>query len=107
MQELSGRTLGSYRLVEQTATGGMAIIFKAYDESLDRFVAVKVLPSYLSVDPQFSARFRAEARNVARLRHPNILPVFNYGEEDGLSYFVMDLVEGGTLKELLGQPLPI
>jgi hypothetical protein len=104
--DLAGRTLGTYRLIEQAAAGGMAVIFKAYDESLDRYVAIKVLPDYLSRDAEFSARFRNEARNVARLRHPNILPIFGYGEEDGLSYFVMDLVEGGTLKELMGAPLP-
>jgi serine/threonine-protein kinase len=107
MRELAGRHLGTYRLVEQTAVGGMAVIFKAYDESLDRYVAIKILPDYLSRDADFSARFRNEARNVARLRHPNILPIFGYGEEDGLSYFVMDLVEGGTLKELMGTPLPV
>lgn len=106
MPDLAGRTLGSYRLVEQTAIGGMAIIFKAYDEALDRYVAIKILPDYLSRDPDFSVRFRNEARNVARLRHPNILPIFGYGEEDGLSYFVMDLVEGGTLKDIMGTPLP-
>jgi serine/threonine protein kinase len=105
MQDLRGHTLGSYRLIEQVGIGGMAIIYKAYDPSLDRYLAIKILPAYLSHDAGFSARFRAEARNVARLRHPNILPIYGYGEEEGLSYFVMDLVEGGTLKELMGQPM--
>jgi eukaryotic-like serine/threonine-protein kinase len=86
MHELRGRTLGAYRLIEQIGLGGMAIIYKAYDPSLDRYLAIKILPAYLSHDPGFSARFRAEARQVARLRHPNILPIYGYGEEEGLSY---------------------
>src|SRR5947209_18202883 len=98
MDTLTGRTLGAYRLLEQVGVGGMAIIYKAHDPRLDRFVALKILPAYLSHDEGFSARFRNEARHVARLRHPNILPIYDSGEEDGLSYFVMELVEGGTLK---------
>jgi serine/threonine protein kinase len=105
MRNLDGQTIGSYLVIEQTAVGGMAIIYKAYDAALDRYVALKILPEYLSHDPEFSARFRAEARNIARLRHPNILPIYGYGEENGLSYFVMDLVEGGTLKGLMGAPM--
>src|SRR5947209_244925 len=85
----------------------MALIFKAYDPGLDRYVALKVLPEYLSHDAEFSARFRAEARNIARLRHPNILPVYGYGEENGLSYLVMELVEGGTLKDLMSSPMEL
>jgi serine/threonine-protein kinase len=107
MRNLDGQTIGSYLVIEQTAVGGMAIIYKAYDAALDRYVALKVLPEYLSHEPEFSARFRAEARNIARLRHPNILPIYGYGEENGLSYFVMDLVEGGTLKNLMGGPMPV
>ena len=107
MRNLDGQTIGSYLVIEQTAVGGMAIIYKAYDAALDRYVALKVLPEYLSHEPEFSARFRAEARNIARLRHPNILPIYGYGEENGLSYFVMDLVEGGTLKNLMGEAMKV
>jgi serine/threonine protein kinase len=105
MRSLSGRNLGAYRLIEQVGIGGMAVIYKAYDPGLDRYVAIKILPEYLGHDEEFSVRFRNEARNVARLHHPNILPIYGYGEEDGLSYFVMGLVEGGTLKEQMGRPM--
>jgi serine/threonine protein kinase len=105
MRSLSGRNLGAYRLIEQVGIGGMAVIYKAYDPGLDRYVAIKILPEYLGHDEEFSTRFRNEARNVARLHHPNILPIYGYGEEDGLSYFVMGLVEGGTLKEQMGRPM--
>ena len=107
MNTLAGRNLGAYRLVEQVGMGGMAVVYKAYDPGLDRYVAIKLLPPYLVHDPDFSARFRAEARNVARLDHANILPIYNYGEEDGLSYFVMRLVEWGTLKDLMGSPMDV
>lgn len=105
MRDLSGQELGGYRLIEQVAAGGMAIIYKAYDPTLDRSVALKILPEYLRQDPEFAARFHAEARHVARLRHPNILPIYGYGDEQGLSYFVMELVEGGTLKDRMGHPV--
>ena len=85
MDSLEGRTLGQYRLIEQVGVGGMAVIYKAYDPSLDRYVAVKILPAYLAHGEDFSARFRNEARNIARLHHPNILPIYGYGEEDGVS----------------------
>lgn len=106
MRNLDGQTVGSYLVIEQVALGGMAIIYRAYDAALDRYVALKVLPEYLSHDEEFAARFRAEARSIARLRHPNILPIYGFGEENGLSFFVMELVTGGTLKDLMGEPLP-
>lgn len=106
MRSLDGMTLGGYRLIEQVGVGGMAVIYKAYDPGLDRYVAIKLLPEYLGHGEEFSARFRNEARNVARLHHPNILPIYGYGEEEGLSYFVMGLVEGGTLKDMMGEPMP-
>jgi len=104
---LVGQTLGQYRLVERIGRGGMATVYKAYQPSLDRYVAVKVLPTYLAHDPDFAARFRREARAIARLNHPHILPVHDFGQEGELSYIVMRYVEGGTLKKQLGQPLAL
>jgi serine/threonine protein kinase len=104
---LAGQTLGQYRLVERIGRGGMATVYKAYQPSLDRYVAVKVLPTYLAHDPDFAARFRREARAIARLNHPHILPVHDFGQEGELSYIVMRYVEGGTLKKILGQPLAL
>ncbi|TEU17947.1 MAG: serine/threonine-protein kinase [Anaerolineales bacterium] len=104
---LTGRTLGQCRLLEQLGSGGMATVYKAYQPSLDRYVAVKVLPPFLASTPDFITRFRREARAIARLNHPNILPVYDSGQEGELSYIVMRYVEGGTLQETLGKPLPL
>ena len=98
-----GTTLGNYRIVEQIGMGGMATVYKAYDASTDRYVAVKVLPQHYSQDPMFVERFRREAKAIAKLEHINILPVHAYGEEDGTAYMVMRYLETGTLTELLKQ----
>ena len=108
MEDLSGKQLGVYRVVSLQGEGGMAAVFKAYQPAMDRYVALKVLPRHFASNPQFVARFEQEARVLARLQHPHILPVFDFGEADGYTYLVMPLVTGGTLVNLLtGQPLPL
>jgi Tol biopolymer transport system component len=104
---LVGQTLGAYRIVEQIGRGGMATVYKAYEPALDRYVAIKILPHYFAHDPDFAARFEREAKAVARLNHPNILPIYSFGQEGGLSYIAMRYVEAGTLKEMLGEPLDL
>jgi len=104
---LEGQTLGAYRIIEQIGRGGMATVYKAYEPALDRYVAVKVLPQYFAHDPDFVARFEREAKAVAKLNHPNILPIYSSGHEGGLTYIAMRYVEAGTLKEMLGQPLDL
>ncbi|MDH4135700.1 MAG: protein kinase, partial [Anaerolineae bacterium] len=104
---LTGQTLGAYRIVEQIGRGGMATVYKAYEPALDRYVAIKVLPQYFAHDPDFVARFEREAKAIAKLNHPNILPVYSVGQEAGLSYIAMRYVEAGTLKEMLDQPLDL
>ncbi len=103
MSELIGKSLGSYRILEQIGIGGMATIYKAYQPGMDRYVAIKVLPHYLAGDEQFVHRFQREARAIANLEHPHILPVFDYGEHDGITYIAMRYVEAGTLKEHMAQ----
>lgn len=93
-----GQMLGSYRIIGQVGKGGMATVYKAYQASMDRNVAIKVLPRQLAESPEFAARFQQEARIIARLEHPHILPVFDFGESDGVTYFVMRYLEAGTLK---------
>lgn len=93
-----GQMLGAYRIINQVGQGGMATVYKAYQPSMDRNVAIKVLPRQLAESPEFAARFQQEARIIARLEHPHILPVFDYGESDGVTYFVMRYLEAGTLK---------
>ncbi|MCC6300138.1 MAG: serine/threonine protein kinase [Anaerolineales bacterium] len=93
-----GQMLGAYRIISQIGQGGMATVYKAYQPSMDRNVAIKVLPRQLAESPEFAARFQQEARIIARLEHPHILPVFDFGESDGVTYFVMRYLEAGTLK---------
>jgi len=94
-----GQVLGGYRIINQIGQGGMATVYKAYQASMDRNVAIKVLPSQLAESKEFTTRFQQEARIIARLEHPHILPVFDYGETDGYTYFVMRYLEAGTLKD--------
>jgi serine/threonine-protein kinase len=98
-----GRTLGGYRIVEQVGMGGMATVFKAYDASTDRYVALKTLPEQYSKDPQFVERFRREAKAIAKLEHLHILPLFAYGEDDGVAYLAMRYLPAGTLSNHIKQ----
>lgn len=102
-----GENVGPYRIVEQLGSGGMATVFKAYHPGLDRYVAIKVLHAAFKADPQFFERFQREARIVAKLEHPNIIPVHDFNEHHGEPYLVMRFVEGDTMKPAMhGQPLP-
>jgi serine/threonine protein kinase len=100
-------TLASCRIVEEIGRGGMAVVYRAYQERLERWVAIKVLRAELLVVEEMLSRFRREAKAVAALRHPNILTIYDYGEERGLAYIVMEYVAGDTLKDRLdGKPWP-
>src|SRR5947209_7046262 len=101
LEDLVGRTLGTdgrYRLVRVLGRGGMATVFEGEDSLLDRQVAVKVLTGAAS-GHGFVERFHREARTAARLDHPHILPIFDFGEDVGLLYLVMRLVRGTSLKQ--------
>ncbi|MGD8375353.1 MAG: protein kinase, partial [Acidobacteriota bacterium] len=102
-----GRRLGSFVLGPEIGRGGMGIVFEAKQESLGRTVALKVLPAGAALDDRLASRFLREARAVARLRHPGIVPVFEGGRADGVLYFAMERVDGPSLAELLAAgPLP-
>jgi len=101
MRELIGRTLGHYRIVEQIGEGGMGVVYLARDERLDREVAIKVLPEEVAQNTDRLARFEREAKAVARLSHPNILDIHDYGHEGEVTYAVAELLEGETLRERL------
>lgn len=108
MNDLSGQNLGRYHVVEPLGQGGMASVFKAYDTTLERYVAIKVIRTDINDagDIGFLARFKREARALAQLDHPYILKVLDYGEQDGIPYLVMPFEPGGTLKEKMGCPIP-
>ncbi len=101
MPFVAGQTVGSYQILEQLGQGGMATVYKAYHAALDRYVAIKVLHQAFLEDPTFLARFQREARVVARLDHPNIIPIYDFAQHEGLPYLVMKYIEGETLKARL------
>lgn len=89
MEDLTGKQLGPYQIVSQLGVGGMATVFKAYQPKMDRYVALKILPRHFSKNPEFIHRFSQEARLIAKLEHPHILPVLDFGESDGYTYLAM------------------
>ena len=101
------KQLGKYEIIERLGRGGMAEVYKGYQASLDRYVAIKLLHPFLADDPEFKDRFEREARNVARLRHPNIVQVydFEYDDPNELFYMVMELIDGQTLKDRISDIL--
>ncbi|MEW6403841.1 MAG: protein kinase [Chloroflexota bacterium] len=98
-----GENVGPYRIIEQLGQGGMATVYKAYHAALDRYVALKVLHPDLGDEPTFAARFQREARLVAKLEHPHIVPVHDFAVHEKHSYLVMKFIEGETLKARLGR----
>ena len=100
--ELIGKILaGRYEIIEKIGEGGMAYVYKARDNFLNRYVAIKVLKDEFSKDEVFVKRFRTEAQSAASLIHPNIVSVFDVGEDKGISYIVMELLESKTLKDYI------
>src|SRR5512140_43290 len=93
-----GTRLGPYEILSPLGAGGMGEVYRARDKKLDRNVAIKVLPESVAADPETLARFEREAKAVAALSHPNILSIFDFGTQDGVSYAVMELLEGETLR---------
>ena len=108
MENLTGKQFGPYQIVAPLGEGGMAAVYKAYQPGMERYVALKVLPRNYADDPQFLARFQREAKLLAQLQHPHILPVFDFGQSDGYTYIVMPFIPSGTLTgQLNGTPLPL
>jgi len=109
MASLIGKSLGRYQIVEQLGEGGMAIVYKAYDTRLERYVAIKIIrqeafnPQLLD---QVMKRFEREAKALAKLSHPNIVPVYDYGEFEGAPYLVMQYIPGGVLNLKRSAPMP-
>jgi serine/threonine protein kinase len=109
MNDLSGQVLGRYHLTERLGEGGMAIVYKGYDTRLERDVAIKIIRSgAFPTDTlgEILRRFEREAKSLAKLSHPNIVKVYDYGEHEGEPYLVMEYLPGGTLKNLLGKAQP-
>ena len=94
LDPLIGTTLGNYKILAPLGQGGMAHVYRANQENLNREVAVKVLPPWYAADRNFVERFNLEARLVARLSHPNIVTIHDFNESGGHLYIVMQLVDG-------------
>ena len=109
MADLIGKSLGRYQIIEQLGQGGMAIVYKACDTRLDRFVAIKIISTDAlmaqSLDEMLK-RFEIEARALAKLSLPNIVPIYDYGEYEGAPYLVMQYLPGGVLNLKHTEPMP-
>ncbi len=103
---MKGKSIGRYHILEQLGEGGMATVYKAYDTRLERDVAIKFLRTERLDSQRAIKRFEIEAKALAKLNHPNIVQVLDFGEYEGIPYLVMEYVSGGTLKLQLGQQLP-
>lgn len=97
---------GRYEIIEKIGTGGMAVVYRAKDQKLDRNVTVKVLKEEFVGDEDFKSRFKTEARAAAKLSHPNIVNVYDVGEDNGVQYIVMEYVHGDTLKQVIVNSAP-
>jgi serine/threonine protein kinase len=93
--------IGHYTIVGELGRGGMGVVYKAHEESLNRYVAIKVLGEHLAADPSFVARFVREAQAAAALSHPNIIQIFFIGEDAGRHFFVMEFVTGLSLLDIV------
>src|SRR5262245_35433939 len=92
-----------YEIQEELGRGGMAIVYRARDRSLDRDVAIKVLPFSLAFDSEFVERFQREARTAAQLEHPNIIPIYRVGKAGRVTFFIMKYLRGQSLSHLLAK----
>jgi len=101
MSDLVGKRLGqgNYEILSVLGQGGMATVYRAHQRSIDREVAIKIIAGQIATNPDFIVRFKREASMISKLEHPHILPVYDFGDEDGLVYLVMRLVDGGALDQ--------
>ena len=103
MKDLTGTRLGQYEIVERLGGGGMAVVYRAVQQPLGREVALKALSPELFQDDGFVKRFETEAKTLAKLDHPNILPIYDFEVTDGVAFLTMPLIRGGTLRDILNR----
>lgn len=103
MGDLTGQTVGDYRILSSIGRGGMATIYRAYQPSLDRYVAVKVIDPYMASDSDFTTRFRREAQTIAKLQHPNLVTLYECNIVGGLCLLVTEFIEGPSLSTFISE----
>ena len=103
IEQLAGTKLGNYEIERLLGRGGMGVVYKARQTSLNRVVAIKILDPVLSRDSSFIKRFHREARAVGQLSHPNIVQIHDVAEDNNIHFFSMEYIKGQTLKEILNQ----
>jgi serine/threonine protein kinase len=109
MQDLVGRAWGRFLIIEERGRGGMAVVYRAYDNVLQRTVALKVLLPYLAANAEFTRRFEREAITAANLRHPNVVIIYDVGSHENFQYIVMEYLDGPTLQQEIQKkgPMPV
>lgn len=100
-QDLIGKQIGEYKITRLIGRGGMAVVYEAYQVSLDRYVALKIIPQSLIEEPEYLERFKREATSAARLSHPNIVSIHGFGQFGNTYYYIMDLAKGKTLENII------
>lgn len=103
---LLGTTLGQFEILDEIGRGGMATVYRARQKSINRMVAIKVLPRSLLHDPSFYERFAREVDLISHLEHPHILPIYDYGESEGVPYIAMRYLAGGSMAQMLRRAVP-
>jgi serine/threonine protein kinase len=104
--DLIGKTVGSFTILEEVGRGGMATVYSAMQNTMNRKVALKVLPRHFLHDPDFLERFEREVEVISRLEHPHILPIYDYGEDDGVPFIAMRFLGGGSMAQLIRRGVP-
>lgn len=104
--DLIGKQLGQYVILEEVGRGGMASVYKATQQSMNRIVAIKILPRHFLHDPGFMERFEREVEVISHLEHPHILPIYDYGQQDGIPYIAMRYLGGGSMAQMIRRGVP-
>ena len=107
MSETKPQYYGHYQVIEELGRGGMAVVYKCWEENLNRFVAIKVLAEHLAHQQETKQRFLREAKAMAAINHANVIQVHFIGEQDGIPYFAMEYIDGESLADLLKPNLAI